>query len=128
MSEDLWAHGEVLIDLYEAEIAEADAGDLYRFFNRGVRLRGSVGGEFAVAAAIIRGEVGRAFAPGEKRAEGGTGGGVLDNAAACVAGQEFLGQSEHSYQPIEDVSLQFCAGGAGGPEHALNGEPGGNQV
>ena len=37
------------------------------------------------------------------------------------------GQVEHLDQPVEDVLFEFGAGGAGGPEHALDTKPSSKQ-
>src|SRR5271155_3261357 len=91
-------------------------------------LRRGVGDQLASASLAIAGEVGCSFASGQQRTKGSAGRRVLYHATASAGGKKFLGQAKHSHQPVENVRLQFRAGGTGGPEHALHAESGRKQV
>jgi len=68
------AHGETLVDSYEAQVFTADAGDPDRFFDGRVGLSRGIGGQASVAAGLIAGQAGPALACGDDGAEGRAGG------------------------------------------------------
>ena len=57
----LGAHGEILVDVDQAQILDADAGDHRRFLQRGMGLRGGVGDKPAVASFLVADVVGGAL-------------------------------------------------------------------
>ena len=79
--EGIGAHGEVFVDGDGSQVCCSDAGDFGGLLHGGVSLGGAVGDDLAVASFGVAGVVGGAFASGKKSAEGGTGRGVLDDAA-----------------------------------------------
>ena len=121
------AHGELRVDVDQPQVAAAQAGDLDRLFHGGVSLGGGVGHQGAVAPLFVGRQPGGPLAGGQRGAQGGAGGGVLDDAAAAGRRAEGGGQIEHGDHPVEHVGLQFGAGRAGGPEHALHAQASGQE-
>ncbi len=89
-----------------------------------MRLRRSVYSQPAVASFFITEKTRCSFPCGEQGAESGARRGVLYHAAALAVRQEPVGEPQHPDEPVEDVCLELGAGGAGGPDHALDAEPG----
>ena len=122
------AQGQGCIHVDQTQVCGADAGDFNPLLNGRMGLGGGIGGQAAVAAALVAGKPRRSFAGGQKGAQSGAGGGVLDDTAALACRTERLGQVEDLRHPVEHMSLQFGAGGTGGPQHALHAQPGRNQI
>ena len=122
-------HGEVAVDLDDADGVAAQPGDADGLLHRGVGLGRHVdGGPLGLHAAAHRGAAAAAVQGGEQGDEVGAGAGVLDDAAAGGGGAEGLRQAEQLGEPVHDVLLELGGGGAGHPRHALDAEAGGDEV
>ena len=75
-------HGVALVDLDQAEVVAAQAGDAHPFLDRRMGLGRGVGHQRAVGAGQVALAAGGPLAGGQDRAERGRRGAVLDHAAA----------------------------------------------
>ena len=126
--EGVGTHGEVAVHFDQAQVVGAEAGDFDGLLDGRMRLGGGIRDQAAVAALAVAVKVSGALAGGKQGAQRGTGSGVLDHAPARGRGKEFLRQAQHGHEPVEHMGFQFGAGGAGGPQHALHAESGGNEI
>ena len=69
-----------------------------------------------------------AMACRDQRAERGARGAVLDDAAAGTRGAELFRKFHEVDEPVEDVGFELGARRAGGPQHSLNAETGGQEL
>ena len=123
------AHGEVAVDLHDADGVGAQARDADRLLHRGVGLRGDVdGGPVGVDALAQRRALAGPVQRGQQRDQVGTGAGVLDDAAAGPGRPEGRRQAEEVGEPVHDVLLELGGRRAGHPGHALDAETGRDEV
>ncbi len=122
-------HGQVLVDLDDADGVGAQAGDPDGLLHRRVGLGGHVhGGAIGVDARADRGARAGAVQGGQEGDQVGAGAGVLDHAAAGAGGAEGGGQAEELGEPVHDVLLELGGRRTGHPRHALDAEARGDQV
>ena len=121
-------HAETLVDFEQPQILSAEPGNFNGLFDGRMGLGRSVGDQASVAAALVGLKAGGALAGSQQGAQHRTGGGVLDHGAPCPAGLELAWQSQQVGHPVKDMSFEFGASRAGGPQHALHAQTGGEQL
>ena len=121
-------HRERVVDFDQPEVVLAQAGDAHRFLDRGMRLgrscRPPVGRRTPRWLWRARGTLAGRQQRAERRRSRRSPGSRRRRAPLDL---NRAGRSEQVDHPIEHVRLEFGAGGAGGPEHPLDTEPGREQ-
>ena len=123
------SHGERLVVGDDPHAVGADAGDTQALLDAGVGLGRHVADEPRRVAVVVHRPTGRPPACGQDGDQGGVARRPLDHATTGrTVGAESLGQAEQLLHPVHHQRLQLGARRRRDPAHALDAEPGRQQL